>query len=60
VHYVVTGTGLGTRQVTGTRITYPQLQASTVYTFTVRAITRTPDRQTLTGQPKSLVVRDVQ
>nr|WP_157528965.1 fibronectin type III domain-containing protein [Kibdelosporangium sp. MJ126-NF4]CEL20991.1 hypothetical protein; putative signal peptide; putative lectin/glucanase domains [Kibdelosporangium sp. MJ126-NF4]CTQ95495.1 hypothetical protein; putative signal peptide; putative lectin/glucanase domains [Kibdelosporangium sp. MJ126-NF4] len=58
VHYLVTGTGQAQRTVTGTQTTYPQLQASTAYTFTVRAVTRTSDGQTLTGQPASHVVRD--
>ncbi|SMD24560.1 fibronectin type III domain-containing protein [Kibdelosporangium aridum] len=60
VHYQVTATGLGTRQVTGTSVTYPQVEASRVVTFTIRAITRTPDGQTLTGAPATAVHRDRQ
>ncbi|WP_253768159.1 fibronectin type III domain-containing protein [Goodfellowiella coeruleoviolacea] len=60
VHYEVTGTGLGTRQVTGTQTVYPQLEAARVYTFTVRAVTRTPDGQLRTGESASLTVKDEQ
>ncbi len=60
LHYVVTATGQAPRQVTGTQVVYPQVQASRVITFTVRAVTRTPDGQTLTGQPASATHRDTQ
>ncbi|RKT69181.1 fibronectin type III domain protein [Saccharothrix variisporea] len=53
VHYVVTATGLDTRQVTGTQVVYPQVRASQAITFTVSAVTRTPDGQLLTGAPAS-------
>ncbi|MFC5112162.1 hypothetical protein [Kibdelosporangium philippinense] len=56
VHYQVTATGLGTRQVTGTSTTYSQVQATSVITFTIRAITRTSDGQ-LTGAPATAVHR---
>ncbi|MFC5112189.1 fibronectin type III domain-containing protein [Kibdelosporangium philippinense] len=59
VHYQVTATGLGTRQVTGTSTTYSQVQATSVITFTIRAITRTSDGQ-LTGAPATAVHRDNQ
>ncbi|RSM89692.1 fibronectin type III domain-containing protein [Kibdelosporangium aridum] len=60
VHYQVVATGLGTRQVTGTSVTYSQVQASNVITFTIRAITRTSDGQTLTGSPATTQHRDSQ
>jgi predicted RNA-binding protein with TRAM domain len=49
VHYVVTGTGLAQQSVAGTTATYSGLSAGKSYTFTVRAVTRTPDGQTRTG-----------
>lgn len=58
LHYVVTGTGQSQRTVTGAQTTYPQLQASTTYTFTVRAVTRTPDGKTIDGKPSSITVKD--
>ncbi|GAB2975084.1 fibronectin type III domain-containing protein [Saccharothrix stipae] len=51
VHYEVTATGLGTQQVTGLRVVYPQVQASQAVTFTVAAVTRAPNGQFLTGAP---------
>jgi hypothetical protein len=58
VHYVVTGTGLAQQTVSGTTATYSGLAAGKNYTFTVRAVTRTPDGETRTGAPasKSLTV----
>ncbi|WP_051773359.1 fibronectin type III domain-containing protein [Saccharothrix sp. NRRL B-16314] len=53
VHYEVTATGLGTRQVTGTQVVYPQVQARQAVTFTVYAVTRASDGQFLTGAPAS-------
>nr|WP_225954674.1 fibronectin type III domain-containing protein [Kibdelosporangium phytohabitans] len=58
VHYVVAGTGLAQRTVTGTQTAYAQLPSATKYTFTVRAVTRTPDGNTVTGQPATHVVQD--
>ncbi|WP_410664138.1 fibronectin type III domain-containing protein [Amycolatopsis sp. lyj-84] len=49
VHYLVTGTGLAQQTVTGTSATYSGLTAGKSYTFTVRAVTRTPDGQTRNG-----------
>ncbi|ONI81256.1 hypothetical protein ALI144C_22275 [Actinosynnema sp. ALI-1.44] len=60
VHYLVTGTGQAQRTVTGTQTTYPQLQASTRYTFTVRAVTKTPGGNTVNGQAQTVVVQDSQ
>jgi hypothetical protein len=60
VHYVITATGRPQRTVTGTSTVYGQVEASDVVTFTVRAVTRTPDGQTLTGQPASATHRDTQ
>lgn len=60
VHYVITATGMATRTVTGTSVVYRQVESSEVITFTVRAVTRTPDGQTLTGQPASVTHRDTQ
>ncbi|MCR6489821.1 fibronectin type III domain-containing protein [Amycolatopsis sp. OK19-0408] len=53
VHYVVTGTGLAQQTVSGTTATYSGLSAGKTYTFTVRAVTRTPDGQTRTGAAAS-------
>jgi len=58
VHYVVTGTGQETQEVTGTRVVYPQLLAEKTYTFTVHAVTRTPDGRLLDGEKSSIVVED--
>ncbi|MEU4744005.1 fibronectin type III domain-containing protein [Actinosynnema sp. NPDC023658] len=52
-HYEVTATGLGSQQVTGTQVVYPQVPANRAVTFTVSAVTRTPDGQFLTGAPAS-------
>ncbi|GGP81590.1 fibronectin type III domain-containing protein [Saccharothrix coeruleofusca] len=52
VHYEVTATGLGTQQVTGTRVVW-QVRASQAVTFTVAAVTRAPNGQLLTGAPAS-------
>lgn len=54
-HYEVNASGIGTQNVTGTSVVYPQVQASQNITFTVRAVTRTPDGQTLIGQPATAV-----
>ncbi|MFE2754278.1 fibronectin type III domain-containing protein [Actinosynnema sp. NPDC059335] len=54
VHYEVTATGLGAQRVTGTQVVYPQVEAARAVTFTVFAVTRTPDGQTLTGAPASV------
>jgi len=53
VHYEVTATGRGTQAVAGTQVVYPQVQSTEAITFTVSAVTRTPDGQTLVGQPAS-------
>lgn len=53
VHYEVTATGRPTQQVTGTEVMYPQVEASEVITFTVRAVTRSQDGRTIPGQPAS-------
>jgi hypothetical protein len=53
VHYVVTGTGLAQQTVSGTTATYSGLAAGKTYTFTVRAVTRTPDGETRTGAAAS-------
>ncbi|MEU8635396.1 fibronectin type III domain-containing protein [Amycolatopsis sp. NPDC048633] len=53
VHYLVTGTGLAQQTVAGTTATYAGLTAGKSYTFTVRAVTRTPDGETRTGAPAS-------
>ncbi|RKT55743.1 fibronectin type III domain-containing protein [Saccharothrix australiensis] len=58
VHYVVAATGQGTRQVTATEAKYKQLEAATAYTFTVHAVTRTPDGQLLDGEAASISIRD--
>ncbi|WP_236796586.1 fibronectin type III domain-containing protein [Amycolatopsis sp. GM8] len=60
VHYLVSATGQADRQVTGTQVTYAQMRADQVVTYTVRAVTRTPDGKTLTGQPASKTVQDTQ
>jgi hypothetical protein len=51
MHYEIAATGQDTQTVTGTEFTYPQVESNQTITFTVRAITRTPDGQTLTGEP---------
>ncbi|MBB5802004.1 hypothetical protein F4560_001772 [Saccharothrix ecbatanensis] len=53
VHYTVTATGLGTQQMPGTQVVYPQVPATQAVTFTVAAVTRTPDGQFLNGAPAS-------
>jgi hypothetical protein len=53
VHYEVTAPGLDTRRVTETQTVYQQVAATQAITFTVRAVTRTPDGRTLVGQPAS-------
>lgn len=53
VHYVVTGTGLAQQTVSGTSAQYSGLSAGNTYTFTVRAVTRTPDGETRTGAAAS-------
>ncbi|UMP01330.1 fibronectin type III domain-containing protein [Amycolatopsis sp. EV170708-02-1] len=55
-HYVVTGTGFAQQTVTGTSASYPGLTAGNSYTFTVRAVTRTPDGQTREGQTASRTI----
>lgn len=56
VHYLVTGTGLAQQTVTGTTATYSGLTAGNSYTFTVRAVTRTPDGQTRNGATASRTI----
>ncbi|NUT99719.1 MAG: fibronectin type III domain-containing protein, partial [Saccharothrix sp.] len=53
VHYQVTATGLAPQQVTGTQVVYPGVRASQAVTFTVSAVTRTPNGEILTGAPAS-------
>ncbi len=53
VRYDVTATGRGTQPANGTQITYPQVSSREAITFTVVAITTTPDGQTLVGAPAS-------
>lgn len=53
VHYEVAATGRPPQQVAGTRLVFPQVQASETITFTVRAVTRSPSGQTLVGRPAS-------
>lgn len=57
-HYQVSATGLGTKNVTGTSTSYSGLSAGRTYTFTVRAVTKTPDGNTLNGAQgsKSLTI----
>lgn len=56
VHYVVTGTGFAQQTVAGTSASYSGLTAGNSYTFTVRAVTRTPDGQTREGQAASRTI----
>ncbi|GAA3583430.1 hypothetical protein GCM10022222_80250 [Amycolatopsis ultiminotia] len=49
VHYQVSGTGLSTQDVSGTGASYRGLSAGKTYTFTVRAVTKTPDGKTVNG-----------
>ncbi|MBW4717147.1 fibronectin type III domain-containing protein [Saccharothrix obliqua] len=58
VHYLVTGGGQPEQTTTGTEVTYAQLAATTAYTFTIRAVTRSPDGRQIDGQPASVTVRD--
>lgn len=60
VHYEVTITGKGTRTVNGTSFVDSQVEADEVITYTVRAVTRAPDGQTLTGQAATATHRDTQ
>lgn len=60
LYYQVTATGYATQEVNGTTVTFDQVLANRVVTFTVRAITRTPDGRTLTGQAATTVHRDAQ
>ncbi|HEX6358163.1 fibronectin type III domain-containing protein [Actinophytocola sp.] len=53
VRYDVTATGRGTQPVPGNQVTYPQVESTEAITFTVVAITRSPDGQELVGQPAS-------
>lgn len=52
-HYLVSGSGLGDKTVTGTSTTFTGLSPGDSVTFTVRAVTRTPDGQTRTGAAAS-------
>jgi len=54
-HYQVNASGIGDQNVTGTSVGYPQVQATQRITFTVRAVTRTPDGQTRIGAPATAV-----
>jgi hypothetical protein len=54
VHYEVTVTGKAPQNVTGTQYVEPQVEHTATVTFTVRAVTRAPDGQTLDGQPASV------
>lgn len=56
MHYLVTGTGMTQQTVSGTTATYPGLTAGKSYTFTVRAVTRTPDGQTRNGAVASRTI----
>jgi hypothetical protein len=56
VHYLVTGTGLAQQTVSGTSTTFPGLSAGNSYTFTVRAVTKTPDGQTRNGAAASKTI----
>ncbi|WP_143253958.1 fibronectin type III domain-containing protein [Amycolatopsis keratiniphila] len=56
VHYLVTGTGFAQQTVAGTSASYPGLTAGNSYTFTVRAVTRTPGGQTREGRPASRTI----
>ncbi|OLZ58163.1 hypothetical protein BS330_13185 [Amycolatopsis keratiniphila subsp. nogabecina] len=56
VHYLVTGTGFAQQTVAGTSASYPGLTAGNSYTFTVRAVTRTPGGQTREGQQASRTI----
>jgi hypothetical protein len=49
VHYLVNATGQADRTVTATSTVYNGLAAGRAYTFTVWAVTRTPDGQTRNG-----------
>lgn len=53
VNYLVSVTGQADKSLTGRTTSYSGLTAGQQYTFTVRAITRTADGQTLTGAPGS-------
>jgi hypothetical protein len=53
VHYEVTAPGLDTQEVTATQAVYLQVDAYQAITFTVRAVTRAPNGDTLVGQPAS-------
>ncbi|MBB4688372.1 fibronectin type III domain-containing protein [Amycolatopsis jiangsuensis] len=57
VRYEVSATGLGTKNVSGTSTSYSGLSAGKSYTFTVRAVTKTPDGNTLDGAASSKSVR---
>jgi hypothetical protein len=52
-HYVVGATGLPNREVTGTSTLLSEIPGNGEIVFTVRAVTRTPDGQTLTGAAAS-------
>lgn len=58
LYYDVTRNGAPWQQVTGTEVMDPQVLHTEVVTYTVRAVTRTPDGQTLTGQPASATHTD--
>lgn len=51
LHYVVNISGVLEHDVQGTSFTYDTLDNGTTYTFTVRAVTRTPDGKTMRGKP---------
>ncbi|WP_143086306.1 fibronectin type III domain-containing protein [Amycolatopsis saalfeldensis] len=53
VNYLVTGTGQAQQTVSGTTATYSGLAAGKSYTFTVRAVTKTPDGETRNGATAS-------
>jgi hypothetical protein len=57
VHYLVGGTGLSSRSVTGTSTAVSGLAKGGSVTLTVRAVTRGPGGQTLTGAQASRTVR---
>ncbi|HEY0807262.1 MAG TPA: fibronectin type III domain-containing protein, partial [Pseudonocardiaceae bacterium] len=56
LNYLVSATGQADRPVTATTTSYTGLAAGQTVTFTVRAVTRAPDGQTLTGAPGSASV----
>ncbi|TCO44278.1 fibronectin type III domain-containing protein [Actinocrispum wychmicini] len=55
-HYQVSATGQADQNLTGNSTTYNGLAAGRTYTFTVRAITKSGDGQTLIGTPGSASV----